>query len=433
MNVILFVIPILEALLGVTSQQLSKHPVVLVVSFDGFRYDYMEKTDTPNLRELQRQGVTVPHMVPQFPSNTFPNHHSIATGLTPDNHGVTDNTYYDPLLGRNLSGFNDDWDFWNYSPDVLPFYIRNEEALDERYSGCYMWAGSSTPYGANNEKRPTYYVAYNASVPWSERVDTVIEWMTHPTKPANMVFLYYNEPDSAGHSYGTDDDRTIEIIKQSDERAGELVQKLKDAEIYELINVIILSDHGMQTVTRDKIVNTTGIIDRNLYERLGSTPVYHIRPKNEEDTDRIYDAFKEASYTNGFSVYRKHELKHLKYSENRRIMPILLLADPGFGFENIYNSANPNYGVHGYDPNFRNMSALFIAAGPVFKRGYVSQLPVNNIDLVQLFAKIMNVKNVPTDGTVERVELLLRNCSSAKVNSAGVFMTVIMLVVAHFT
>lgn len=102
---------------------LSKHPVLLVVSFDGFRYDYLNKTDTPNLKELQRQGITVPHMVPQFPSNTFPNHHSIATGLTPDHHGVTDNTYYDPLLGRNLSGFNDDWDFWNYSPDVLPFYV----------------------------------------------------------------------------------------------------------------------------------------------------------------------------------------------------------------------------------------------------------------------------------------------------------------------
>lgn len=102
---------------------ISKHPIVLVVSFDGFRYDYLNKTDTPNLKELQRQGITVPHMVAQFPSNTFPNHHSIATGLTPDHHGVTDNTYYDPLLGKNLSGFNDDWEFWNYSPDVLPFYV----------------------------------------------------------------------------------------------------------------------------------------------------------------------------------------------------------------------------------------------------------------------------------------------------------------------
>lgn len=217
-----------------------------------------------------------------------------------------------------------------------------------------MWAGSSTPYGANNEYRPTHYLAYNSSVPWSERVDTVINWMTDEERPTNMVFLYYNEPDSAGHSYGTDDDRTIEIIKQSDERVGVLFQKLKDAEIYDQINIIILADHGMQTVTRDRIVNTTPIIDRNLYQRLGSTPVYHILPKDLNDTDRIYDAFKAASYTNKFSVYRKEELTHLKYSKNRRIMPILLLADPSYGFENI--NPNPNYGVHGYDPNFKNMS-----------------------------------------------------------------------------
>lgn len=217
-----------------------------------------------------------------------------------------------------------------------------------------MWAGSSTPYGANNEYRPTHYVAYNGSIPWSERVDTVIDWMTHEENPANMIFLYYNEPDSAGHSFGTDDDRTIAIIKESDERAGVLFQKLKDAEVYDQINIIILADHGMQTVTRDTIINTTSIIDRNLYQRLGSTPVYHILPKDPNDTDLIYEAFKAASYTNKFSVYRKHELTHLKYSQNRRIMPILLLADPGYGFENV--NPNPNYGVHGYDPNFKNMS-----------------------------------------------------------------------------
>lgn len=109
--------------MSLPAPKLSKHPVVLVVSFDGFRYDYLEKDNTPNLIELQRQGITVPHMNAQFPANTFPNHHSIATGLTPDHHGITDNTFYDPLLGKNLSGFNDDWEFWNYSPDVLPFYV----------------------------------------------------------------------------------------------------------------------------------------------------------------------------------------------------------------------------------------------------------------------------------------------------------------------
>jgi predicted AlkP superfamily pyrophosphatase or phosphodiesterase len=110
-----------------------------------------------------------------------------------------------------------------------------------------MWAGSSTGYGADFSLHPTHYIpVYNGSVPWEERVDTVIRWMTNDTHPANMVFLYYDEPDSAGHSFGTDDPRTIEIIKQSDDRAGQLVQKLKNAGIYDDVsrkNAIICQIH----------------------------------------------------------------------------------------------------------------------------------------------------------------------------------------------
>lgn len=216
-----------------------------------------------------------------------------------------------------------------------------------------MWAGSSTPYGANNEHRPTHYRTYNASVPWSERVDTVIEWMTDEERPTNVNFLYYNEPDSSGHSYSPDDARINEIIKQSDDRAGLLFQKLKEAQIYDRINIIVLSDHGMETVTRSNIIDTRTFIDPSLYTRFGTTPLYQILPNDIANTDRIFDAFQQASRSNRFSVYRKEQLTHFHYSANRRIMPILLLADPGYDFENDYY--DQNYGNHGYDPNFVNM------------------------------------------------------------------------------
>lgn len=104
---------------------LSKHPVVLIVSFDGFRSDYLTKTPTPHLTALMEEGVSVPYMSAQFPTKTFPNHHSMATGLYPDVHGITDNTVFDPLHNKRLSGFNDDPEFWNYHPDVLPFWVGN--------------------------------------------------------------------------------------------------------------------------------------------------------------------------------------------------------------------------------------------------------------------------------------------------------------------
>jgi len=104
--------------------KLSKHPVLLIVSFDGFRYDYATKTETPHLDTLKDEGVSVPYMEAQFPTKTFPNHHSIATGLFPEIHGVTDNSLFDPNFNKTLSGFNDDQEFWNFHPDILPIYVR---------------------------------------------------------------------------------------------------------------------------------------------------------------------------------------------------------------------------------------------------------------------------------------------------------------------
>lgn len=104
------------------TSKLSKHPVVLVVSFDGFRFDYMTKVEMPTFKAIQNEGVSVPYMLAQFPSKTFPNHHSISTGLYPNFHGVIDNNMYDPLNQTAISGKKDDPGFWNYNEDVIPFW-----------------------------------------------------------------------------------------------------------------------------------------------------------------------------------------------------------------------------------------------------------------------------------------------------------------------
>lgn len=102
----------------------SSHPILIVVSYDGLRHDYFDNTDrTPWLNALKRGGVSVPYMDPVFPTLTFPNHQSIATGLYAETHGITGNTLFDPLYNRTLSGFNDDPGFWNYHPDVLPIWV----------------------------------------------------------------------------------------------------------------------------------------------------------------------------------------------------------------------------------------------------------------------------------------------------------------------
>lgn len=70
-------------------------PYVILISADGFRWDYADKYDAKNLKAFREQGVQARYMKPSYPSLTFPNHYTIATGLYPAHHGIVDNVFYD--------------------------------------------------------------------------------------------------------------------------------------------------------------------------------------------------------------------------------------------------------------------------------------------------------------------------------------------------
>lgn len=297
-----------------------------------------------------------------------------------------------------------------------------------------MWAGSSQGYGLKgNLSFPTYYIPkYNGSIPWEDRVATVISWITNKDKPANAVFLYHNEPDSRGHSFGADGPEMIEEIKKVDERIAHLINSLKTSGIYDKINVVILSDHGMQTVLQQNIINTTSFVDPDLYYRNGASPLFHINPKKSSDASKIYDAFKIAAEGRNFSVLKKGELKYLNYGKNRRVGDIVLLAQPGYGFEDIRQNSAGVYGVHGYDNRSPNMTTIFFARGPVFKKGFKSSSPIQNVDLFPMFSKIMGVPSAPNNGSMKIVsEFLTATASSCKVN-VNVFGMIVSVVYAGF-
>ena len=81
------------------AQPVQNRPYVILVSLDGFRWDYGKLYMTPNLDELARTGVKAEALIPSFPTKTFPNHYTIATGLYPDHHGIVNNSFYDPAIG----------------------------------------------------------------------------------------------------------------------------------------------------------------------------------------------------------------------------------------------------------------------------------------------------------------------------------------------
>nr|CAD7448526.1 unnamed protein product [Timema bartmani] len=456
------------------SDALSTHPILLVVSFDGFRYNYFNKGVTPTMDSLKPEGSRAEYMNNVFPTKTFPNHHSIATGLYPESHGVLGNSVYDPVKKRVL-GYSADL-FKN--SEVTPIWVTslyywtvvkkpvfttynvqaigetlNQKASNGRHSGVMMWPGGEFEY---KQTLPTFRQPLDLNTAWEIRVDTVIGWILHRSTPANLVMLYFEEPDRRAHAFGPESPNFRGNVPASVRRKGEkpfrtktperdlnpdlpvtgnpdqqesdayLRQKLSANNLLGKVNVVQLSDHGMESVTFPRIINLTDFVDKTLFQEVDTSPVLQIFPKigtvtyiSKENT--VYQTLKTSSKNRHYKIYRKAELpERWHYKNNPRTPPLLAVADEGYGFHDMYAaeqyftrewhitmSPKMVFGLHGYDNSEPNMRPFFLSWGPRIKKNYVIS-PFNTIDLYSLFSKILELTPPKTNGTGIYVEALLK-------------------------
>lgn len=376
----------------------------LLISFDGFRYDYLDRVDTPHFDSLIAGGVQAEGLIPVFPSNTFPNHYSIATGLYPENSGLTGNTMYDP-----------GWNEW--------YRISDREAVENGkwYEGEPVWntfekqgirTGTMFWVGSEAEiqgMHPTYWKTYDGSMPEEARIDTIVKWLSYPEERAiDFATLYFEHVDSYGHDYGLKSDSLNAAITKSDRLMGYLKAKMQKAGLWDKTNIVIVSDHGMVDLSADKIIEIDKIIDMNDIERTIWGPATMLQPK-EGLTDDVYNKL-EANKEN-YDVYLKEDLPerfHLK--NHRRVPDIILIADLGYmpvdqNSRKRFFQSLPS-ATHGYDNAEKLMQAFFIAYGPAFRAG--EKVPsFQNIHIYELLNKLMNTTPAPNDGSLDSVRVLL--------------------------
>jgi len=276
---------------------------------------------------------------------------------------------------------------------------------------------TTSTYHPSFWERPEYF----ESVPWSVKVDKIISWLTDSKKPVNLAFLYYSEPDSQQHRDGPEDKETLRVVREIDRRIGELVRKLKNADIYDAINLIIISDHGMKTVSDNKVIDTRKMADSSLYTTvIGLSSSRQLWPKSGVSVEDLYLKFKEGVRSNGnFQVFRKEEMGFLNYTTNRRVAPIILLANPGYVFEDLtgcYFNYRRVCGMHGYDPRSPEMHAFFAARGPNFKKGFVSTSPIQNVDLFPMISSIIGIPLAPNNGSLAHTIHLLEETGPTRIS-----------------
>jgi ectonucleotide pyrophosphatase/phosphodiesterase family protein 5 len=381
----------------------SDRPYVLLISFDGFRWDYVSRGITPALSKTAEDGVHALTLRPTFPTKTFPNHYSIITGLHPENHGLIANSFINPETGNwySLGDSNAVKDTNWYQGE--PFWETAER--NNIKTASMFWPGSEQK---GKFKHPTYVKKYDHNMPYIDRVDTVISWFKKPIKTRpQFVTLYFHDTDSYGHEYGPNSPEINESIKRMDSVFNYLVDQLKEINFYDSLNIIALSDHGMNATSPSRAINVADILSEFDVDIFDSGPVLRVHPLKSE-VDSVYNKLK--TNESHFRVYRKEELNnHFNYSNHEFIPPLIVVADMGWS---LINKQGKEYryglGNHGYEKDHLDMHGLFIAKGPAFKAGYKTGT-IWNIDIYPLLSEIFNLpQNSQIDGDINRIAFLLK-------------------------
>ncbi len=378
--------------------------IVLLVSLDGFRADYINRPAASRLRRLAASGVRAERMIPAFPSKTFPNHYTIVTGLFPEHHGIVANAMFDTVIGRKFAmadtAVTHDPRWWGGEP------LWNTVEKQGKKAASFFWVGSDIRI---NNMLPTWYRTYDGRVPNESRVQTVLEWLSLPAG-AGPVFIsmYFSDVDDAGHRYGPDAPETDAAIAHVDSMIGTLLDGIASRGLRDRVNVIVVSDHGMTSLAADRVIYLDDYLDLSKVTIVDGSPVGAFVPAAGYEAE-AYARLRTAHPR--MQVYRKGEVPaRFRFNEHPRITPLIAIADEGWTITTrpaAKRSGPPRGGAHGYDNTLQSMGALFVASGPDFKQGAVVP-PFQNIHIYELLAGLLKVMPAPNDGSPDSTRALLR-------------------------
>lgn len=383
-------------------------PYVIMISTDGFRYDYAKKYNAENLLKLSENGVKAEAMIPSYPSITFPNHWSLITGLYPSHHGLIDNFFYDYKRKETYAMSNkknaEDGSWYGGTP---LWGLAEKQGM---VSASLMWVGSASDAGGT---RPSYYYPYHEKFTPSEKVEKVVNWLKLPEdRRPHFISLYFPEVDGSGHHFGPDTKETEVAVHLIDQAIGDLVKKVNDLGLKN-VNFVFVSDHGMIKVDGGTPLEIPALLfDKNRFDFYNSQTLLRVYVKNPDEVKAVYKELK-AHKTGDYDVYLDKKLpKYLHFAtrddQYNRIGQILLLPKAPKIF--LEKGKKTSVGKHGYNPRtVPEMKATFYAWGPEFKNN-VKIDEFANVNVYPLVAEVLGLKiDQPIDGKLNVLEKILKD------------------------
>lgn len=379
-------------------------PILILISLDGFRWDYLDLVETPNLNRLAEEGVRAEGLIPVFPSKTFPSHYSIATGLYPGHHGIISNNMFDAEMDEEFHlhdrGAVQDTRWWGGEP----IWVTAER--QGLVSACLFWPGSEAEVAGF---RPSHWEPYDGDKTFEARVEQVLAWLDLPeAEKPRLITLYFQYPNDVSHHYGPDAPETFAAIREVDARVGDLVTGIEERDLTNRVNLIIVSDHGMAEVAPERIVYLDDFVSLEEGELFEDGALVQIYPHGGRE-DLILESLREASPH--LAIHRWTEIpERYRLRESPRVAPIL--GVPEVGWEATVRGTERERqilelrGDHGQDPADLRMHGLFIAFGPAFRSGKVIDR-FESIEIYNLMTAVLGLEAAPNDGDPTALRLIL--------------------------
>jgi predicted AlkP superfamily pyrophosphatase or phosphodiesterase len=381
------------------------HAPLLLVSIDGYRADYLQRGMTPTLAAMAAGGVRADAMQASFPTLTFPNHYTLVTGLYPDHHGIVANNMYDPALGSFSLGNRPAVRDGRWWAEGEPIWVTADK--QGLHTATMFWPGSSAQI---HGYRPDHWLPFDGTVSPDRRVDQVLQWLDLPEgQRPDFLTLYFDDVDTAGHHFGPDSPQLDAALRKVDAALARLVAGLKARGLYDHMNIIVVSDHGMAATPKGQVVLMDKVIDLGHVRVVSMGVLAGFIPKPGYATAVAARLLRPHPH---MRCWNKADIPvRLHYGTNPRIPPLVCLADVGWQISSsdyVARRKDPmSLGEHGYDNASSLMRALFIAHGPAFRQDVVvPEFP--NVDVYPLMAHLLGLRPVANDGDYDAVEGMLR-------------------------
>jgi predicted AlkP superfamily pyrophosphatase or phosphodiesterase len=371
-----------------------ERPILILVSIDGWRWDYLNRFAPAALSTLAARGVLSEGLIPGFPSKTFPNHYTMVTGLYPDRHGIVSNTMLDPALPGRFSLSNvsvqQDTRWWG----GVPLWVTAEQ--QGRIAATMFWPGSDVEIAGD---RPTLWRRFDNKVSNNERVDQILAWLRQPEAAQPTFYtLYFEEIDVAGHDFGPEFPQMRPAVEHVDQAMARLARGLETAGLTTRTNLVVVSDHGMAQNAQDRVIFLEDYVPLTAVEVIDWGPILSLAPRSGSVND-LYQALRDKHPA--MKVFKSEDLPaRYRLAGHPRYPPLIGIADDGWEItsrERLARDKNGLGGDHGYDPINQSMHGLFIATGPAFREGM--KVPrFENVHVYELLCRVLGIRPQPNDG-----------------------------------